>query len=147
VEVGVFAMTDPHKVDRTTGLQHLWNATCNSARGLRAAFRNETAFRQASAATAILMPLGIWLGPNGVERALLVGSLLLMLIVELLNSGIETVVDRISAERHPLSGLAKDVASAAVALAILGVVLTWILILWPHYGGTVMGNGAPFRDA
>ena len=129
-------MTDAHKVDRSTGLQHLWNATRNSARGLQAALRNETAFRQASVAFVILTPIGIWLGTTGVERAMLVGSLLLMLIVELLNSGIETVVDRISAERHPLSGLAKDIASAAVGLAILGVILTWVLILWPHYVGS-----------
>jgi diacylglycerol kinase (ATP) len=130
-----FVMTDLHKVDRTTGLQHLWNATRNTARGLQAALRNEAAFRQASVATVLLTPLGIWLGTTGVERALLVGSLLLMLIVELLNSGIETAIDRIGPERHPLSGLAKDIASAAVGIAIFNVIVVWALVLWPHYLG------------
>ena len=127
-------MADPHKVDRTTGLQHFWNATRNTTRGLNAAIRNETAFRQALFATVVLSPLGIWLGTTGVERAVLVGSLLLMLMVELLNSGIETVVDRVGREHHHLSGLAKDIASAAVGIAIVNVVVVWALILWPHYG-------------
>src|SRR5258706_11982687 len=122
------ASTDPHKVDKSRGLQHLWNATRNTSRGLAAAFRNEAAFRQALTATVVLTPLGIWLGGTGVERAMLVGSLLLMLITELLNSGIETVVDRVGAERHHLSGLAKDIASAAVGVAILNAILTWVLI-------------------
>jgi diacylglycerol kinase (ATP) len=131
-------MPDEHKVDKSTGLKHLWNATCNTARGLAAAFRNETAFRQEVALLVICGPLGVWLGTNGVERALLVGSLLLMLIVELLNSGIETVVDRVGLERHPLSGLAKDIASAAVGLSILNALVVWALVLWPHYGGKLI---------
>jgi diacylglycerol kinase (ATP) len=129
--------TDPHKVDKSRGLQHLWNATRNTSRGLAAAFRNETAFRQAVLATIVLTPVGIWLGTTGVERAMLVASLLVMLIAELLNSGIETVVDRVSAERHPLSGMAKDIASAAVGVAILNVLVVWVLILWPHYGSVI----------
>jgi diacylglycerol kinase (ATP) len=127
-------MTDPHKVDRTTGLTHLGNATRNTAQGLAAAFRNETAFRQALTATIVLAPVGIWLGTTGVERAVLVAALFIMLIAELLNSAIETVVDRVGPERHPLSGLAKDIASAAVGLAILNVIIVWALVLWPHYG-------------
>jgi diacylglycerol kinase (ATP) len=127
-------MADAHKVDKSTGLTHLWNATRNTGKGFAAALRNEAAFRQALASTAILAPLGIWLGQSGVERALLVGSLLLMLMVELLNSGIEAVVDRVGLERHPLSGMAKDIASAAVGLAIFNAVVVWLLVLWPHYG-------------
>lgn len=130
---------DPHKVDKSSGLQHLWNATRNTSRGLQAAFRNESAFRQIVAAIIILVPFGIWLGTTGVERALLVGSLLLMAMVELLNSGIEAVVDRVGLERHHLSGLAKDIASAAVGIAILNAVIIWLLVLWPHYGERVVG--------
>jgi diacylglycerol kinase (ATP) len=133
-------MTDAHKVDKSTGLQHLWNATQNSRKGLAAAFRNEAAFRQASIATLVLSPIGVWLGTTGVERALLIGSLLLMLIVELLNSGIEAVVDRVGLERHPLSGIAKDVASAAVGISILNAFLVWALVLWPHYGPNLLAR-------
>jgi len=131
-------VTDAHKADRTTGFQHLWNATRNTARGFAAAVRNEAAFRQVLAATVVLAPLGIWLGTTGAERALLVGSLLIMMIVELLNSGIETAIDRIGLERHPLSGLAKDIASAAVGVSILIVIVVWTLVLLPHYGATVV---------
>jgi diacylglycerol kinase (ATP) len=127
-------MTDPHKVDKSTGLRHLINATRNTSHGLKAAFRNESAFRQIVALNVIMIPLGLWLGTTGVERALLVGSLLLLMIVELLNSGIEAVVDRVGLERHPLSGLSKDIASAAVGVAIANVFIMWGLILWPHYG-------------
>jgi diacylglycerol kinase (ATP) len=131
------AEPDQHKVDKSTGLTHLWNATRNTGRGLAAAFRNEAAFRQASIAAMLLSPMGIWLGNNGIERALLLGSLLLILMVELLNSGVEAVVDRVGLERHHLSGLAKDVASAAVGIAILNAVLVWVLVLWPHYGTAI----------
>ena len=131
-------MTDPHKVDKSTGLQHLWNATRNTNRGLAAAFRNESAFRQIVAMTVVLAPTGIWLGTTGIERALLVGPLLLMMIVELLNSGIEAVVDRVGLERHQLSGMAKDIASAAVGIAILNVFVIWGLVLWPRYGSIVL---------
>ena len=76
------------------------------------------------------MPLAIWIGDNGVERALLIGSYLLVLIVELLNSGVEAVVDRIGLERHKLSGFAKDLGSAAVMLALLLLAATWALVLF-----------------
>jgi diacylglycerol kinase (ATP) len=125
---------DPHKHDKTTGLRHLFNASQNSLRGLAIAWRNEAAFRQASTMAILLSPVGLWLGTTGVERALLVGSLLLMLMVELLNSGIEAVVDRVGLERHVLSGIAKDVASAAVALTVVNAAIVWLLVLWPHYG-------------
>ena len=132
-------MTDPHKVDKSTGFTHLMNATRYTSRGLAGACRNESAFRQVVALTVVMTPLGIWLGSTGVERAILVGSLLLMMIVELLNSGIEAVVDRVGLERHPLSGLSKDIASAAVGIAILNVFVMWSLVLWPHYGATIVG--------
>ena len=96
---------------------------------IRACWRNEAAFRQEVAATIILVPLGLWLGDSGIERALLVGSWLFVLVVELLNSGIEAVVDRIGPERHELSGRAKDIGSATVLLTILIAALTWGLVL------------------
>ena len=133
-------MTDQHKVDKSTGLRHLLNATRNTSRGLMAAFRNESAFRQIVGLCVVMGPLGIWLGTSGVERALLVGSLLLMMIVELLNSGIEAVVDRVGLERHPLSGLSKDIASAAVGISILNFFVMWVLVLWPHYIAPLFGK-------
>ncbi len=105
-----------------------------SISGLRVALMKEAAFRQEVILFAVLAPLGAWLGANGIERALLIGSLLLVLIVELLNSSVEATVDRISRKRHKLSGRAKDMGSAAVYLAILLAVLVWVLILKDHYG-------------
>ncbi len=81
----------------------------------------------------VLAPLGIWLGQSGVERALLVGSLMLVLIVELLNSAVEALVDRIGSERHELSGVAKDLGSAAVFVALVLVVVVWSLLLIPRF--------------
>lgn len=81
----------------------------------------------------VLAPLGIWLGQTGVERTLLVGSLMLVLIVELLNSAVEALVDRIGTERHELSGAAKDLGSAAVFVALMLVVVVWSLILIPRF--------------
>ena len=112
-----------------TGIRRLFRATGYSWAGLRAACQNEAAFRQELALCLLLVPLGLWLGEDGVERALLVGSLLLVLVVELLNSAIEAVVDRIGAEPHELSGRAKDIGSAAVFVALLNVVVIWVLIL------------------
>ena len=112
-----------------TGLKRIINAGGYSWAGLRAAYQNEAAFRQEVALCALLIPLGLWLGDDGIARALLVGSLLLVLIVELLNSAIEAVVDRIGAEQHELSGRAKDIGSAAVFVALLNVVVVWALVL------------------
>ena len=81
----------------------------------------------------VLAPLGVWLGQSGVERALLVGSLMLVLIVELLNSAVEALVDRIGSERHELSGVAKDLGSAAVFVALVLVVVVWSLVLIPRF--------------
>ncbi|HHH12622.1 MAG TPA: diacylglycerol kinase [Thiolapillus brandeum] len=98
-------------------------------RGLAAAFRHEAAFRQELAATLVLVPLALWLGENGVERALLAGSWLLVPVVELLNSGLEAIVDRASPEHHELAGRAKDMGSAAVLLAMGLAALVWVLVL------------------
>lgn len=119
-------MTPPVK---PRGLSRILNAFVFSAQGFRACFRSEEAFRQEVFASVLLIPLGLWLGDTAVEKLLLAGSILFLMIVELLNTGIERVVDRISLERHPLSGEAKDMASAAVLLAVTLVVLTWGLIL------------------
>lgn len=100
-----------------------------SIAGLRAALRKEAAFRQEVILFVVLAPLAFWLGRNGIERALLLGSLLLVLIVELLNSAVEATVDRISKKHHRLSGRAKDMGSAAVYLSILLATLTWLLVL------------------
>ncbi|MGH8120759.1 MAG: diacylglycerol kinase [Gammaproteobacteria bacterium] len=114
----------------TFDLLRLVRAVGHSFRGLKAAFVNEAAFRQEVILSVALIPLGLWLGQTGLERALLTGSILLVMIVELLNSGIEAVVDRISAEHHELSGRAKDVGSAAVLLSLLLVIVIWSLVLF-----------------
>lgn len=104
-----------------------------SISGLRAALSTEAAFRQEVIGALLLVPSGLWLGRNGIERALLIGSVVLVLIVELLNSAVESVVDRVGLERHVLSGRAKDMGSAAVLLAIGLVLMTWGLILWDRF--------------
>ena len=130
---------DSHK-QNPGGMKRVWNAMFYSFRGFAAAFRNEAAFRQELALCVILAPVGIYLGTTGVERALLVGSLTLVLMVELLNSGIEAVVDRVGLERHELSGLAKDIGSAAVFVSLMNVLVIWGLVLWPHYGHHIAGR-------
>ena len=97
--------------------------------GLTAAYRNEEAFRQELLLSLVLFPVACWLGDNNVERALLAGSLLLLLIVELLNTAVEVVVNRIGIERHELSGRAKDLGSAAVFMAIANTAAVWLLVL------------------
>lgn len=114
----------------TNGFVRLYRATLFSIKGLAAAFRHEQAFRLELYLAVILLPLGLWLGTNGTERAMLAGSLLLVLIVELINSAIEAVVDRFGGELHELSGRAKDVGSAAVLVALLNVLVIWYLILF-----------------
>jgi diacylglycerol kinase (ATP) len=122
-------MESPYKGE--TGIKRLVSATRNSFAGLSAALRYEDAFRQELFLAAILIPLSFWLGRSGVERALLAGSVLLVLIVELVNSAIEATVDRISLENHRLAKRAKDIGSAAVMLAILTAVVVWVLVLLP----------------
>ncbi len=106
-----------------------------SAAGLRAALRKEAAFRQEVILFTLLAPLGAWLGKTGIERVLLIGSLLLVMIVELLNSSVEATVDRISHKHHKLSGRAKDMGSAAVLIALLLLFSTWGFILYDRYAG------------
>jgi diacylglycerol kinase (ATP) len=114
---------------KPSGVTRVSRAFGNSWKGFRGAFREEAAFRQELALAVVAIPLGLWLGDTGVERALLVAPVLLILIVELLNSAIEATVDRIGMERHQLSGLAKDIGSAAVMLSFLLLGTVWLLVL------------------
>lgn len=111
------------------GVDRILRATRASALGLAGAIRNEAAFRQELALAAVVIPLGLWLGHTGVERALLIAPMLLVLIVELLNSAIEATVDRIGLERHALAGLAKDLGSAAVFMSFVLLAAVWLLVL------------------
>jgi diacylglycerol kinase (ATP) len=121
------------KKQQNLGVKRLVYALGWSMKGLRATFKHEEAFRQEVYLLIILAPLGLWLGNDGVERALLVGPLLIVLIVELLNSAVESVVDRISDEKHKLSGRAKDQGSAAVLVSLLLVALCWGLVLMNRF--------------
>jgi diacylglycerol kinase (ATP) len=112
------------------GFTRIIKATGYSWQGLRAAYRHEAAFRQEIWLCIVMVPLGLYLGDNGVEKALLVSSVLLLPLVEILNSALEAVVDRFGDEQHELSGRAKDMASAAVALAIILMVVVWFLVLF-----------------
>lgn len=116
----------------TGGLTRIIRAFGYSFQGFRACYRHEAAFRQEALVAAALLPLGLWLGDSGAERSLLVGSGLLVMVVELLNSAIEATVDRFGPEHHKLSGRAKDIGSASVFLAISLAVLVWGLILIPR---------------
>ena len=112
------------------GLTRIIKATLYSWQGLRAAYRHEEAFRQEVWLCLLMVPLGLYLGQGGVEKALLVASVLMLPLVEILNSALEAVVDRIGDEHHELAGRAKDMGSAAVAIAIAICGLTWVLILF-----------------
>lgn len=120
---------NPHK--GRFGLRRPWLAAANSLRGLRFAWREEEAFRQEVVLASILAVVAIFLPVSGVERLLLVFPLVLLLLVEVLNTAIEATVDRISLDRHPLSGKAKDLGSAAVALCIVLTLLSWTVIVLP----------------
>src|ERR1700742_2699875 len=111
------------------GATRLIRAVGTSWRGLRGAFGEEAAFRQELAFTSIVIPLAMWLGHSGVERALLIAPMLLTLVVELINSAIEATVDRIGFERHVLAGLAKDIGSAAVLMSLFLLGTVWLLVL------------------
>ena len=112
------------------GLRRLVNACRFSWQGLCATYQHEEAFRQEVWLLVVAVPLALWLGDNAIERVLLMGSVLLLLIVELFNSAIEAVVDRISLEKHELSGRAKDMGSAAVLLTSILVLLVWGFIVF-----------------
>jgi diacylglycerol kinase (ATP) len=117
----------------TTGPGRLARAFGSTWRGFAAAWREEEAFRQECLLALVIVPLGLWLGGNGVERALLVGPMFLVLVIELVNSAVEATVDRIGFERHPLSATAKELGSAAVFVAFLLLGLDWLLVLaWRH---------------
>jgi diacylglycerol kinase (ATP) len=116
-----------------TGIRRIINATFFSLAGLKAAWRNEAAFRQECGLCIVLIPLALWLGQTAVERALLIGSCLLVLIVELLNTAVEAVVDRVGTDHHRLSGQAKDLGSAAVFVGLLLTVVVWGLIAWARF--------------
>jgi diacylglycerol kinase (ATP) len=110
-----------------------WKAFIWSMQGLKATWEVESSFRLEVYLLAVLAPLAYWLGGNGVERAILIGSMLLVLVVEVLNSAVEAVVDRAGREHHELAGRAKDMGSAAVFLADMIVLVCWGLILLPRY--------------
>lgn len=112
-----------------TGLRRLWNALGYSLQGMVSAFRHEDAFRQECLLALLLVPAALFLHVSATERALMIASVLLVLIVELLNSAVEATVDRISLENHLLAKRAKDIGSAAVFLSLINVVVVWALIL------------------
>lgn len=118
---------------RRSGLDRIWHAAQFSFAGLRAGWQ-ETAFRQEAVAAFILVPASFWLGRSWIEVSLLAGSMLLVMIVELLNTGIETAIDRIGPEWHDLSKRAKDMGSAAVLLSVILCVGTWIGALFARFG-------------
>ncbi|MES2625477.1 MAG: diacylglycerol kinase [Pseudomonadota bacterium] len=111
------------------GIKRIISASGYSLKGLVSCWQMEAAFRQEVAGAVVLIPLALYLGDGGVEKAVLIACCMLVLVVELLNSGIEAVVDRIGHEYHELSGLAKDIGSAAVMLSILTLVGCWVLVL------------------
>ena len=114
---------------KRSGVHRLVAAFGSSARGLAGIFREEQAFSQELAFACIALPLGVWLGHDGVQRALLTAPVMLVLIVELLNSAIEATVDRIGLESNALAGLAKEAGSAAVLLSFALLALVWVLVL------------------
>ena len=124
-------MSNPHK--GRTGIDRVIHAAHYSMAGLSTAYRGESAFRQEFWLSLLIAPLAFWIGRNWVETALLIGSLLLVLIVELLNSGIEAAIDRVSFEWHDLSKRAKDLGSAAVFLSLLLCAGIWLAALWQRF--------------
>ncbi|PIE01802.1 MAG: diacylglycerol kinase [Thiothrix nivea] len=112
-----------------TGIMRLLKATWFSWQGFCAAYRHEAAFRQEVWGLVMGTPLALWLGENGIEKALMIGSILLLMIIELLNSAVEATVDRIGKDHHILSGRAKDMGSAAVLAGIVNVIMVWFLML------------------
>lgn len=126
-------MTQPSPYKSTGGLLRIVRAFGYSLRGLGAAWRHEAAFRQETVLAAILIPLGLGLGDDAMERLLLAGAPVLVLVVELLNSAIEALADAISTEHHPLLGRAKDIGSAAVLLALLLAGAAWATVLVPRW--------------
>ena len=131
--------TDATALKGKKGFQRLLNATRYSMKGFAAAYRHEAAFREEVMLAIVLIPAALLLGVSAVETVLLIGSVLLLMLVEILNSGLEAVVDRIGPEIHPLSGRAKDLGSAAVFIAIVILCLTWGLIAVPAVWHMIVG--------
>ena len=123
-------MNDFEEFKGKQGLTRLINALGYSKHGLSAAWKNEAAFRQEVLLAAVTLPLAFYLGQTGIERALLAGSILFILIVEILNSAVEAVVDKASPEKHELAKRAKDMGSAAVLLSLLNAAVIWACVLW-----------------
>ena len=123
-------MSDAAHFKGKKGLTRLINALGYSRDGLKAAWQNEAAFREEILLAAIAIPLALFLARSGVERALLIGSILLILLVEILNSALEAVVDKASPEKHELAKRAKDMGSAAVLLSLLNAATIWLCVLW-----------------
>ncbi|MEO8003426.1 MAG: diacylglycerol kinase [Betaproteobacteria bacterium] len=117
----------PHK--SKSGLARVWNALFYSVEGLKEAYRIEHAFRQELLLAVLLIPIALFVPVSGLGKALMIGSVLLMLIVELLNSAVEATVDRVSLEHHRLAKRAKDIGSAAVLISLLNVIAVWLLVL------------------
>lgn len=113
------------------GLSRIVKATQYSWQGFKAAYAHEEAFRQEIWLASVAIPLGLYLGNTGIEKALLVSVILLILIVELLNSGIEAITDRVGTEHHELSGRAKDIGSSAVLVSLINAAVVWVLVLLP----------------
>jgi diacylglycerol kinase (ATP) len=113
------------------GLTRLWNALGYSRDGIQAAWANEAAFREEILLAAIAIPLAIYFGKTGVDRSLLIGSIILILIVEIINSAIEAIVDKASPEKHELAKRAKDMGSAAVLFSLINAAVVWACVLWP----------------
>jgi diacylglycerol kinase (ATP) len=121
-------MESPYK--GKTGLRRLLNAFGYSMAGIKAAYQNEDAFRQEVIMAIVLIPLAIYLGETGLEKAIMIASVLLVIIVELLNSSIEATVDRISLENHNLAKRAKDIGSAAVLISLINLAVVWGLLIF-----------------
>lgn len=122
-------MESPHK--GKTGFRRLWNAFGYSLAGFRAAYKHEDAFRQEIHLAVVLIPLALWLPASHIGKALMIGSVMLVIIVELLNSAVEATVDRISLDNHVLAKRAKDIGSSAVLVSLINVAITWALVLYP----------------
>lgn len=128
---GVHQVTKEHVRVRPRGARQLLAALAWSLQGLRAAWQHESAFRLESYLALVLVPLGLWLGDGAAEKAILAGSIVVVLAGELVNSAIEAIVDMASPGYHKLAGRAKDMGSAAVLLLIVHAALCWLVILWP----------------
>ncbi|WP_159565484.1 diacylglycerol kinase [Budvicia diplopodorum] len=120
-------------MNKATGFTRIINATRYSWKGLQAAWKNEAAFRQESLLLIVAIVIATWLDVSPIERILLIGSVVLILIFEIINSAIEAVVDRIGPEHHELSGRAKDMGSSAVLIAILLALFVWCTVIYSHF--------------